>query len=82
MPCSISDTFIYEYVGEVLDHKTFMKRMQAYAEEGIRHFYFMMLQREEVSGVRSARAGCMHSAHTAFRCSISTQRKRAAKRAS
>jgi histone-lysine N-methyltransferase SETD2 len=29
--------------------KMFRKRMQAYAEEGIRHFYFMMLQKEEVS---------------------------------
>lgn len=27
----------------------FRKRMQLYADEGIRHFYFMMLQKEEVS---------------------------------
>jgi hypothetical protein len=27
-----------------------MKRMREYAEEGIEHFYFMMLQKDEVSG--------------------------------
>ncbi|PWN43075.1 hypothetical protein IE81DRAFT_312660 [Ceraceosorus guamensis] len=42
-----ADAFIYEYIGEVVEHKTFMKRMQQYAQEGVRHFYFMMLQREE-----------------------------------
>ncbi|KAL9931781.1 hypothetical protein V8E36_009331 [Tilletia maclaganii] len=41
------DTFIYEYVGEVINHSNFLKRMQQYKDEGIRHFYFMMLQREE-----------------------------------
>lgn len=42
------DTFIYEYVGDVVSHPTFVKRMREYAEEGIRHFYFMMLQKDEV----------------------------------
>ena len=42
------DTFIYEYVGDVVSHPTFVKRMRQYAEEGIRHFYFMMLQKDEV----------------------------------
>ncbi|KAE8225332.1 hypothetical protein CF319_g1916 [Tilletia indica] len=41
------DTFIYEYIGEVINHQFFLKRMQQYKDEGIRHFYFMMLQREE-----------------------------------
>lgn len=27
-----------------------MKRMSKYADEGIKHFYFMMLQKEEVNG--------------------------------
>lgn len=40
---------IYEYIGEVVKEQTFRKRMQQYADEGIRHFYFMMLQKEEVS---------------------------------
>ncbi|KAL1410857.1 histone methyltransferase set2 [Vanrija albida] len=38
---------IYEYIGEVVVEKTFRKRMADYAEEGIKHFYFMMLQKEE-----------------------------------
>ncbi|WWD19848.1 hypothetical protein CI109_104315 [Kwoniella shandongensis] len=42
-----SNTLIYEYIGEVVMEKTFRKRMQLYADEGIRHFYFMMLQKEE-----------------------------------
>ena len=28
--------------------KEFIKRMGRYAQEGIRHFYFMMLQKDEV----------------------------------
>lgn len=43
-----SGSLIYEYIGEVVAEKTFRKRMAAYAQEGIRHFYFMMLQKEEV----------------------------------
>ena len=42
------DTFIYEYIGDVVSHPSFMKRMREYAEEGIKHFYFMMLQKDEV----------------------------------
>ncbi|KAJ7160997.1 hypothetical protein C8R46DRAFT_357675 [Mycena filopes] len=41
------DTFIYEYVGDVVNPNTFTKRMQNYADEGIQHFYFMMLQKNE-----------------------------------
>ncbi|KAF8525700.1 hypothetical protein JB92DRAFT_2701103 [Gautieria morchelliformis] len=41
------DTFIYEYIGEVVSHPSFVKRMRDYADEGIRHFYFMMLQKDE-----------------------------------
>lgn len=42
-----SDSFVYEYIGEVVEQKEFMKRMQQYRDEHIKHFYFMMLQREE-----------------------------------
>ena len=42
------DTFIYEYVGDVVNPVSFKKRMREYAEEGIEHFYFMMLQKDEV----------------------------------
>ncbi|WVN89997.1 histone-lysine N-methyltransferase, H3 lysine-36 specific [Cryptococcus depauperatus CBS 7841] len=42
-----SNTLIYEYIGEVVKENTFRRRMQQYADEGMRHFYFMMLQKEE-----------------------------------
>ena len=45
---SFSDTFVYEYVGEVIGPTAFAKRMKGYAEGGIRHFYFMALDREVV----------------------------------
>ncbi|KAF5332929.1 hypothetical protein D9758_015955 [Tetrapyrgos nigripes] len=41
------DTFIYEYVGDVVNNTQFKKRMRDYANEGIQHFYFMMLQKDE-----------------------------------
>lgn len=41
------ETFVYEYVGEVMNQPTFLERMQQYRQEGIRHFYFMMLQPNE-----------------------------------
>ena len=46
---TVRDTFIYEYIGDVVSHPSFMKRMRDYAGEGIKHFYFMMLQKDEVS---------------------------------
>ncbi|OLL22465.1 Histone-lysine N-methyltransferase, H3 lysine-36 specific [Neolecta irregularis DAH-3] len=39
--------FIYEYVGDVIHDKEFRRRMIRYDEEGIKHFYFMMLQKGE-----------------------------------
>ncbi|TDL26882.1 hypothetical protein BD410DRAFT_782971 [Rickenella mellea] len=41
------DAFIYEYIGDVVSQPSFAKRMRDYAAEGIRHFYFMMLQKDE-----------------------------------
>ncbi|KAJ3976629.1 hypothetical protein EV361DRAFT_789902 [Lentinula raphanica] len=41
------DSFIYEYVGDVVNNSSFKKRMRDYANEGIKHFYFMMLQKDE-----------------------------------
>lgn len=41
------DDFVYEYVGDVVNETVLRKRMREYAEEGIEHFYFMMLQREQ-----------------------------------
>ncbi|EPY53148.1 histone lysine methyltransferase Set2 [Schizosaccharomyces cryophilus OY26] len=39
--------FVYEYIGEVIPEQKFRKRMCQYDEEGIKHFYFMMLQKGE-----------------------------------
>ncbi|TNY24055.1 histone-lysine N-methyltransferase, H3 lysine-36 specific [Rhodotorula diobovata] len=41
-----ADSFIYEYVGEVIGPKPFEVKMKAYANEGIKHFYFMALDRD------------------------------------
>lgn len=32
-----------------MSQPSFAKRMRDYAEEGIKHFYFMMLQKDEVT---------------------------------
>lgn len=37
-----------EYVGEVLDYKTFKSRTKQYAKSGESHFYFMALNADEV----------------------------------
>ncbi|KAK9234158.1 hypothetical protein V1525DRAFT_435879 [Lipomyces kononenkoae] len=50
-------TFIYEYIGEVIDEIRFRRRMQHYDEEGIKHFYFMMLQKGEF--VDATQKGCL-----------------------
>ncbi|GME68048.1 unnamed protein product [[Candida] boidinii] len=42
-----ADTFIYEYIGEIIDDKEFRTRRAQYDSEGIQHFYFMMLQSGE-----------------------------------
>lgn len=51
------DTFIYEYIGEVIDNKTFRKRMVEYDELKFKHFYFMMLQKNEF--IDATRKGCL-----------------------
>ncbi|KAK9384723.1 hypothetical protein V1515DRAFT_610755 [Lipomyces mesembrius] len=50
-------TFIYEYIGEVIDEVRFRRRMQQYDEDGIKHFYFMMLQKGEF--VDATQKGCL-----------------------
>lgn len=43
--CDIpANTFIIEYKGEVIDEQAYKIRKEAYAKEGIKHFYFMMIQ--------------------------------------
>ncbi|PRT52728.1 Histone-lysine N-methyltransferase, H3 lysine-36 specific [Wickerhamiella sorbophila] len=42
-----ADGFIYEYTGEVVDQARFLRRKRQYEQQGITHFYFMMLQKDE-----------------------------------
>lgn len=42
-----ANTFLYEYVGEVIDEGKFRQRMVKYDQEGIKHFYFMSLGKNE-----------------------------------
>ncbi|KAK6465433.1 hypothetical protein DFJ63DRAFT_292236 [Scheffersomyces coipomensis] len=39
-------SFIYEYIGEVIDEPTFRKRMIDYDTKHFKHFYFMMLKND------------------------------------
>ncbi|KAI2788270.1 Histone-lysine N-methyltransferase, H3 lysine-36 specific [Penicillium oxalicum] len=55
---------IFEYVGEVVGEAQFRRRMKQYDEEGIKHFYFMSLNRNEfVDATRRGNLGrfCNHS---------------------
>jgi [histone H3]-lysine36 N-trimethyltransferase len=65
------DTFVYEYVGHVVNEASFRKRLREYAAEGIRHFYFMMLQKCEV---RFPYCSSFRSRSQNLFASISTQR--------
>jgi SET domain-containing protein len=56
--------FIYEYVGEVINEPTFRSRMLKYDREGIKHFYFMSLTKNEfVDATKKGNLGrfCNHS---------------------
>ncbi|EEH46592.2 uncharacterized protein PADG_02690 [Paracoccidioides brasiliensis Pb18] len=56
--------FIFEYIGEVINEASFRKRMIAYDEEGIKHFYFMSLTKGEfVDATKKGNLGrfCNHS---------------------
>ncbi|KAJ5095095.1 hypothetical protein N7532_007386 [Penicillium argentinense] len=55
---------IYEYVGEVVGEAQFRRRMVKYDEEGIKHFYFMSLNKGEfVDATKRGNLGrfCNHS---------------------
>lgn len=56
--------FIFEYVGEVINEGNFRRRMRTYDEEGIKHFYFMSLNKGEfVDATKRGNLGrfCNHS---------------------
>ncbi|KAI9697710.1 MAG: histone methyltransferase set2 [Bogoriella megaspora] len=56
--------FIFEYIGDVITEATFRRRMIQYDEEGIKHFYFMSLNKGEfVDATKKGNLGrfCNHS---------------------
>lgn len=56
--------FIFEYIGEVINEGHFRRRMIQYDEEGIKHFYFMSLNKGEfVDATKKGNLGrfCNHS---------------------
>ncbi|KAF3053634.1 histone methyltransferase set2 [Didymella keratinophila] len=60
----VQGDFIFEYIGEVIDEKTFRRRMIQYDQEGIKHFYFMSLNKGEfVDATKKGNLGrfCNHS---------------------
>ncbi|KAK7745638.1 histone methyltransferase set2 [Diatrype stigma] len=59
-----SGDFIFEYIGEVINEPTFRQRMIRYDQEGIKHFYFMSLTKNEfVDATKKGNLGrfCNHS---------------------
>jgi [histone H3]-lysine36 N-trimethyltransferase len=59
-----ANDFVYEYIGEVINEPTFRRRMLQYDEEGIKHFYFMSLNKNEfVDATKKGNLGrfCNHS---------------------
>jgi SET domain-containing protein len=56
--------FIFEYIGEVINEPQFRRRMLAYDDQGIKHFYFMSLSKGEfVDATKKGNLGrfCNHS---------------------
>lgn len=59
-----ANTFVIEYMGEIVDNEEYKVRKQNYDSEGIKHFYFMMIQDNEIiDATKMASLGryCNHS---------------------
>ncbi|KAF3930035.1 hypothetical protein ABW19_dt0202003 [Dactylella cylindrospora] len=50
-------TFIYEYIGEVINESQFRRRRTAYGNENIQHFYFMSIKVGEY--IDATKKGCL-----------------------
>ncbi|KAK6353510.1 histone methyltransferase set2 [Orbilia brochopaga] len=50
-------TFIYEYIGEVINESQFRKRREQYGKEDIKHFYFMSIKVGEY--IDATKRGCL-----------------------
>ncbi|KAI9138418.1 hypothetical protein BKA69DRAFT_774415 [Paraphysoderma sedebokerense] len=51
------NTFVYEYIGEVITLNNFLKRTRLYSQEGHKHFYFMSLKKDEI--IDATKRGCV-----------------------
>lgn len=60
----LPNDFIFEYIGEVINESQFRRRMIQYDDDGIKHFYFMSLNKGEfVDATKKGNLGrfCNHS---------------------
>ncbi|KAI8997299.1 hypothetical protein BDB01DRAFT_735111 [Pilobolus umbonatus] len=51
------NTFIMEYIGEVIPQSEFIMRTREYDAEGFKHYYFMTLKNDEI--IDATRRGCL-----------------------
>lgn len=49
------NSFIMEYIGEVIHQTEFIRRTREYDAEGYKHYYFMTLKNDEVSYLKDER---------------------------
>lgn len=52
-----SNSFIMEYIGEVITQNEFLHRTREYDAQGFKHYYFMTLKNDEV--IDATRKGCL-----------------------
>jgi len=43
-----ANTFLIEYIGDIIDQEEYKTRKEQYDKEGLKHFYFMMIQDNEI----------------------------------
>ncbi|KAI8377796.1 uncharacterized protein BYT42DRAFT_357888 [Radiomyces spectabilis] len=51
------NSFIMEYIGEVIPNSEFIRRTRAYEAEGLKHYYFMTLKTDEI--IDATKKGCL-----------------------
>ncbi|OAD03654.1 hypothetical protein MUCCIDRAFT_38052, partial [Mucor lusitanicus CBS 277.49] len=51
------NSFIMEYIGEVIPQSEFLRRTREYDAEGFKHYYFMTLKNDEI--IDATKRGCL-----------------------
>ncbi|KAI8984592.1 hypothetical protein BDF20DRAFT_860774 [Mycotypha africana] len=51
------NSFVLEYIGEVIPQKEFLRRTREYDTEGYKHYYFMTLKNDEI--IDATKKGCL-----------------------